>query len=66
MATAPNTLPRVPTPPGGRTDKQLRHDRTAAVVVLAVLIGLMALLIWLASFGTVPQNNIHDFWPMMP
>jgi hypothetical protein len=49
-----------------RDDKQLRSDRWTAVVVVAVMLALMAVIIWLASMtgGTVPDG--FEYWDMMP
>ena len=65
MATAPN-MPTGMKAPGTGPSRQLRRDRIAAVVVVAILVAMMGLLIWLASLGTGAPDNIYDFWPMMP
>ena len=52
-------------PPPARSDQQLKRDRRTAMVVLAIMLALMALVIWLASLGEgVPVDT--DYWPMMP
>jgi hypothetical protein len=47
-------------------DKQLRRDRRTAATVLALMIALMALIIWLASMGGPVEYNDIDYWHMMP
>lgn len=48
-----------------RSKEELRRDRITAAVTLFVLALLMALVIWLASFGNSSVEGI-DYWPMMP
>lgn len=48
-----------------RNMKQLQRDRWTAAVVVAVMVGLFALIVWLASNGGVTYDNT-DYWYMMP
>lgn len=45
---------------------QLRRDRRTAVIVVAVMVALMALVIWLASLGGGVEYDSIDYWHMMP
>ena len=49
-----------------RSEDELRCDRTTAIVVLAIMLAIMALTVWLASFGGEPVQEGIDYWPMMP
>ena len=51
---------------GGGSARQLRRDRITGALVLAILAALVGLMIWLASLGDVPPENLNDYWPMMP
>lgn len=46
--------------------EQLRKDRVKGVIIVAILVALMALMIWLASLGTGTTGGMEEFWPMMP
>ena len=61
------STPMVPSPnTRSSDDAQLRRDRRTAFIVVVVMAALMALLVWLASFGGgVPYDGI-DYWQMMP
>lgn len=48
------------------SDEQLRRDRWTLALVIAVMVALMALIIWLASLGGGTVPNGVDYWPMMP
>jgi len=67
MATAQKQLNSTKTEVGGKKlgKDELRHDRITAIAVLVVFAVLMALLIWLASFGNGTVEPI-DYWPIMP
>jgi hypothetical protein len=42
-----------------------RHDRWAVAVVLALMVVLLALLMWLANMGGTVHEGI-DYWPTLP
>lgn len=48
-----------------KSGDNLRRERITGIVVLVVFAALMALLLWLASLGGVPENVEYDWW-MMP
>jgi hypothetical protein len=49
-----------------RDENQLRRDRIAMIVILTIVAAAMALALWLASMGTLPDGNgIYDY-PLMP
>ena len=50
----------------GRSHEELKRDRKTAIVVVVIMLAVMALTIWLASFGNAPVQNGIDYWPMMP
>jgi hypothetical protein len=49
-----------------RTDEEIRRDRRTAIIVVAVMLAVMALLVWLASLGGDAPFQEIDYWPMMP
>lgn len=65
MATIPSKTHSTPQPSGNdpQTDKQLWRDRTVGALIIAGLLGLIVLMIWLASLGgSVPSDNFYDYW----
>jgi hypothetical protein len=65
MATVPNVKSSGnPTEKRSSARDQLRKDRLVALVAILLVVGLMALTIWLASFGPPPMG--FDWLPMMP
>ena len=46
--------------------KQLRHDRWTAAIVVAVVVAMMALIVWLASLGGGVAYEGVEYWNMMP
>lgn len=64
MATAPKPYDSTETGEK-RSRDELRRDRITAVVTLIIFALLMALLIWLASFGNGTIQDV-DYFPMMP
>ncbi len=61
------TGPIVPPPAKEpQDDKQLRRDRRTAAIVLALMIALMAFILWLASMSEPIEYNDIDYWHMMP
>ena len=58
--------PMLRSPMGPLDKKQLRRDRWTAVAVVAVVIVMMALIVWLASMGGGVAYEAIEYWPMMP
>lgn len=42
---------------------QLRHDRMVLIAMLVLFAGIMALVMWLASMGAIPEDS---GFPVMP
>ena len=69
MATVPTKLHQgaLPSAPAnsGQDRTRMRRDRIAAGLVLAALIGLLALMMWLDNQSSSIQPLDYDYW-MMP
>ena len=53
-----------PSPAMPQSDEsQLRHDRWTAAVVVAIVVAMMALIVWLASLGGGASYEVLNYWP---
>lgn len=51
---------------GYDSESALRKDRVTAIVVCVIMLAMISLLIWLASFGGGNGYEGIETWPMMP
>lgn len=51
---------------GRSGENALQRDRITAIVVCAIMLAMIAMLIWLASLGGGNGYEGIDTWPMMP